>query len=124
MTESLLEAFAEHSRSPFYQVQVVTGACATIMSERVEISFFADRVRHVRERLVDLEPGSGLLRPSGQIEVTPLREHVAAVSLNLQQLHQLRVLADDMIVQLEASIAQTQEIEKKLKYQSEQSVQG
>lgn len=98
--------FAEHSRGPFYQVHLATGVCASLMGDRAELSFFADRVKHIREQLEVAIPGTELLRPNGQIEVIPQREHVTGVSLNYSQLIQMKDLVEGIIRDMEAQSEQ------------------
>lgn len=87
-----------HTTSNDYKVHLATGVTATGMFDRVEFSFFADRVRYVEESLVsDDQDHPELIRPSGMVITTPLREHVTAVSLNLEQIKALHGLIESLI---------------------------
>ncbi len=92
----------EHARSASYQVHLASGAVATPMDGRVELSFFADRVKYRKEGLISIDPTDpNLMRPDGQVEATPLREHVAGVSMSLTGLVGLREMINGLISEME-----------------------
>jgi len=78
-----------HSYSPSYQTHVASGvSCNRLANNRVELSFYADRVRYLHE---ELEPVPGQV---GQLQIkegvgiasSPLREHMTAVNMSIEEL--------------------------------------
>ncbi|HHQ4779521.1 MULTISPECIES: hypothetical protein [Aeromonas] len=87
----------EHARSSNYQVHVASGVTVNPMDGRIEMSFFADRVRYNREGLVTDEHNPSVMRANGQIEASPLREHVTGVSMSIESLMGLRDMLNSLI---------------------------
>ncbi|MGL5814929.1 MAG: hypothetical protein ACRCYW_16585 [Aeromonas sp.] len=94
----------EHARSPSYQVHVSSGAAMNQVDGRIELSFFADRVRYIQEGLISHPEDPNLMRPNGQIEATLLREHVVGVSLSPDGLVGLRNLLNSIVVETNSPI--------------------
>ncbi|MCH7371049.1 hypothetical protein [Aeromonas sp. MR16] len=88
----------EHDRSSTYQVHVASGGAMNQMDGRIELSFFADRVRYIKEGLVAHPEDPNLMRPNGQIDATLLREHVVGISMSLEGLIGLRDLLNTVAV--------------------------
>ncbi|MFQ1691250.1 hypothetical protein ACK38U_01900 [Aeromonas veronii] len=97
---NVVQPTVEHARSSTYQVHVVSGGAISPMDGRIEVSFFADRVRYLREGLSAQPDNPTLMRANGQIEATPLREHVAGVNMSLEGLIAFRDLINSVIADL------------------------
>ncbi|MCH7348572.1 hypothetical protein [Aeromonas sp. MR7] len=93
--------FLEHTKSPNYQLNVSSGATVNVVQDMIELSFFVDRVSCVREKFVAVDGVPGGVLPSGNIEVVPVREHVAALSLNLATLKALGELLSNAALEIE-----------------------
>lgn len=98
----------EHVRSSSYQVHIASGGIASPMDGRVEISFFSDRVKYQREGLQSDPMDPTLMRANGQIEATPLREHVTGVSMSLEGLIGLKNMIDVVIADAQQQQQQQQ----------------
>lgn len=100
----------EHIRANDYRVHLANGAVVYKANgeNRIELSFFSDRVRYLKEGLVRDPSNPTALSANGEIEISPLREHVAGVSLSLDTLVGLRDLINVVIQDVSSTSSKAQ----------------
>lgn len=88
-----------HTYYPSYQTYVVTGAACYPHSNRIELSFYADKPRYQHEELeaVPGESGQFKVKDSQGIASISVREHMTAINISIDEAKAIRDLLDKVL---------------------------